>query len=104
MLDWTIEQELERQKERLREVEQMRLVHQALAARGESTGLRYRALVYLGGRLIQTGRRLQARYGEDGGIAVSPPAPVARSPISLLLRPSTSASLAGDSGIRKDAA
>jgi hypothetical protein len=54
----------ERHKELLREAERYRLVCQVLAERGtRDRGGWYRALAWLGRRLVAWGQRLQERYG-----------------------------------------
>jgi steroid 5-alpha reductase family enzyme len=53
----------ERYKDLLREAERYRLVQQALAGRERHPPFYYRALTWLGGRLVAWGWHLQERYG-----------------------------------------
>ena len=53
----------ERHKDLLREAERYRLVRQVLAERGRGDRAWYRALAWLGRRLVAWGQRLQERYG-----------------------------------------
>jgi hypothetical protein len=52
----------ERNKDLLREAEQFRLVRQVLVARRRQGRFYGRALMWLGRRLVEWGRRLQERY------------------------------------------
>lgn len=53
----------ERRKDLLREAEEYRLARLVLAGRERRPRLYYRALTWLGRRLVAWGYRLQARYG-----------------------------------------
>jgi hypothetical protein len=52
-----------RYKDLLREAERYRLICQVLAGRGKCDRFWYRALTWLGQRLVAWGCRLQERYG-----------------------------------------
>ncbi len=64
MFSWTdVQAQQERYKDIRREAERYRLVQQVLAGRERGNHFHYRALTWLGRRLIAWGRRLQERYG-----------------------------------------
>jgi hypothetical protein len=60
--------ERERYRDLLRQAEQHRLVQLARAEHGPRNRFYYRALAWLGHRLIAWGARLQRRYGEPQAI------------------------------------
>ena len=60
MLNWYEIEAGRMQRERLREADEARLLRQAGIGRRHSARLRKRALVWLGHRLVESGRRLEA--------------------------------------------
>jgi hypothetical protein len=63
VFDWYHNQALEHQKEMLREAEQHYRIRVATSATRNPFGLRSRGMVWLGSKLVQVGRTLQARGG-----------------------------------------
>ncbi|MGA7732559.1 MAG: hypothetical protein WCD37_14965 [Chloroflexia bacterium] len=63
MFDWYEIEAQRRHRERLQEADHERLLRLASAGRGNSARLRGRALVWLGHRLVESGRRLEADNG-----------------------------------------
>jgi hypothetical protein len=59
MFDWYEIEAQRRHNERLQEADHERLLRQASAGRGNSARLRGRAMVWLGHRLVESGRRLE---------------------------------------------
>lgn len=59
MFDWYESEEKQRQRDRLEEAEQSRLVRIAGVNRQGSSRISGRALVWLGHRLVESGKKLQ---------------------------------------------
>ena len=78
MLDWHINLALEHQKEMLREAEQHYQLKLATSAARNPFGVRSRGMVWLGCKLVELGRSLQAR----GGFSISPIGPSRITPMS----------------------
>jgi hypothetical protein len=68
MLNWYLEEALERSQDRVRAAEQARIVQEALAAADSPPGWRDQALVQVGGWLVALGHRMELA----GRCAVAP--------------------------------
>jgi hypothetical protein len=71
MMDWYINQELERYSSRVCEAERQYRIITALSETGGTAGLQSRAMVWIGSKLVEVGRSLQAR----GGFSIVPAGP-----------------------------
>lgn len=63
VMNWYVEETLDRSGDRVREAEKARLIHEALASTPAQPGLREQALVRVGGWLVGVGQRLQLSGG-----------------------------------------
>ena len=71
MVDWYINLELDRYNNRVREAERQYRIISALSETRGVNGLQSRAVVWLGSKLVEMGRSLQAR----GGFSIVPAGP-----------------------------